>query len=378
MADRLVEYFATVARGLEPMAAAELEKLGAERVQPEFCGVEFWGDRSLLYRVNLWSRLSFRILQVLRKFPCADADDLYRGVQAVDWGQYLPPDRTFAVTATGKTRLLNHTHFNALQVKNAIVDWQRHTFGERSNIDTEDPDLRLNLHLHRDRATLSLDSSGESLHRRGYRPAMGKAPLKETLAAALLDWSVWTPDLAFFDPLCGSGTLPLEAALLALNIAPGSFRDRFGFESWPDFDLALWEQLLADEEAGELNHLQAPINGSDRDPSIIEQAIANAQYSGLDSHVEFECCELDWVDPPTDRGVIICNPPYGERLGTRHQLGEFYSNLGTLLKERFKGWTAYVLSGNKQLTLALGLKSSRRTPIFNGTIACQFLEYELY
>ena len=374
----MVEYFATVARGLEPLAAQELERLGATQVQPDFCGVEFWGDRALLYRVNLWSRLAFRVLQVLHKFPCVDAEDLYQGVQRVDWGQYLPPDRTFAVTATGKTRSLNHTHFNALQVKNAIVDWQRDRFGDRSDIDTENPDLHLNLHLHRDRATLSLDSSGDSLHRRGYRPAMGKAPLKETLAAALLDWSCWTPDLAFFDPLCGSGTLPLEAALMALKIAPGSFRDRFGFESWPDFDPDLWDQLLALEEAEEENSLKAPIAGSDRDPVIIEQAIANAQYSGLDCHVEFDCCELDWIEPIADRGVLICNPPYGERLGDRQQLGEFYQNLGIILKERFKGWTAYVLSGNKQLTLALGLKSSRRIPIFNGTIPCQLLEYELY
>ena len=372
------EYFATVARGLESLAATELNRLGAERVKPDFCGVEFWGDRSLLYRTNLWARLPFRILQVLSRFPSPDADRLYRGIQAVDWTTYLPPDRTFAVTATGKTKALNHSHYTALQVKNAIVDWQRQNFGQRSSIDTRDPDLRVNIHLHRDVCTLSLDSSGNSLHRRGYRPAMGKAPLKETLAAATIELSGWTPDLAFLDPLCGSGTLPLEAALIGLNIAPGSFRDRFGFETWPDFDGKLWGQLLNQAAEGERQELAAPIVGSDRDPEIIEQAIANARFSGLERHIDFACRDLAEVQAPSDRGIVICNPPYGERVGDRRKLGSLYKLLGDVLKQRFKGWKAYVLSGNKELALTIGLKSSKRVPLSNGNIACQLLEYELY
>ncbi|MGK7905609.1 MAG: class I SAM-dependent RNA methyltransferase [Synechococcus sp.] len=372
------EYFATVARGLEPLAAQELEHLGAERIQPNFCGVEFWGDRELLYRTNLWARLPFRILQVLSKFPCPDANHLYKGIHAVDWRDYLPSDRTFAVNATGKTKALNHSHYTALQVKNAIVDWQRKQFGERSSIDTRTPDLRVNIHLHRDVCTLSLDSSGNSLHRRGYRPAMGKAPLKETLAAALIDLSGWTPDLPFLDPLCGSGTLPLEAAMVALQIAPGSFRDRFGFETWPDFDGKTWVRLLNKAADGERKELAAPIAGSDRDPEILEQAYANARYSGLDNHIDFACRDLSDVEAPSDRGIIVCNPPYGERIGDRRQLGPFYKLLGDVLKQRFKGWKAYVLSGNKELALSIGLKSSKRVPIYNGTIACQLLEYELY
>ncbi|MEL7083529.1 MAG: THUMP domain-containing protein [Cyanobacteria bacterium J06597_1] len=372
------EYFATVPRGLEPLAAKELDRLGAQRLREEFCGVEFWGDRELLYRINLWARLPFRILQVLSKFPSPDADRLYKGIQAVDWHDHLPPDRTFAVNATGKTKALNHSHYTALQVKNAIVDWQRQQFGERSSIDTRDPDLRVNVHLHRDICTLSLDSSGNSLHRRGYRPAMGKAPLKETLAAALIEMAGWMPDLPFLDPLCGSGTLPLEAALIGLNIAPGSFRDRFGFESWPDFDGKLWGRLLNQAADEERQQLPASIFGSDRDPEILDQAIANAKFSGLNTHIEFACWELADVEPPSDRGVIICNPPYGERIGERRELGAFYKLLGDVLKQRFKGWKAYVLSGNKDLAKYIGLKSSKRMPIANGSIACQLLEYELY
>ncbi|MGF1478620.1 MAG: class I SAM-dependent RNA methyltransferase [Cyanophyceae cyanobacterium] len=371
------EYFATVARGLESLAAQELERLGAERVMPAFCGVEFWGTRELLYRTNLWSRLSFRILQVLSKFPCSKADSLYKGVQAVDWRDSLPPDRSFAVRATGKTKALNHSHFTALQVKNAIVDWQRQHWGERSDVDTQNPDLWINVHLHREVCTLSLDSSGNSLHRRGYRPAVGKAPLKETLAAALIELSEWQPEVAFLDPLCGSGTLPLEAALVGLNVPPGSFRERFGFETWTDFDRQLWERLLSEAATGR-QPLAAPIAGSDRDPEIVAQALTNARSSGLDQHIDFACRELADVEPISDRGVIICNPPYGERVGDRQRLGQFYKLLGDVFKQRFKGWKAYVLSGNKELALSIGLKSSRRVPILNGAIACQFLEYELY
>ncbi len=372
------EYFATVARGLESLAAAELERLGSKKVIPGFCGVQFWGDRTLLYRANLWARLPFRILQVLHKFPCANANDLYQGVQTIEWSHYLSPEQTFAVMATGKTRSLNHSHFTALQVKNAIVDWQKNLCGDRSSVDTQSPDLRINVHLYQDHCTLSLDSSGESLHRRGYRPAMGQAPLKETLAAALIQLSDWTPNQVFLDPLCGSGTLPLEAALIALNIAPGSFRECFGFESWPDFDQANWSALLAESADGEYSELQTPILGSDRDSTLIQQAKANAHNCGLSFQVEFACRELSEIEPPADSGVVMCNPPYGERIGDRQSLGTFYKLLGDVLKQRFKGWKAYVLSGNKELSKSIGLKSAKRVPVWNGTIACQWLEYELY
>ena len=372
------DYFATVARGLEPLAAQELTQLGATAVETDFCGVRFQGDRTLMYRTNLWARLPFRILKVLDRFPCPDSDRLYSGIRQQDWSQYLTPDRTFAVDATGRSRTLNHSHYTALQVKNAIVDSQRHQFGERSSIDTADPDLRVNVHIHRDRCTLSLDSSGTSLHRRGYRPAMGKAPLKETLAAALIDLSNWTPDSPFLDPMCGSGTLPIEAAIVALDIAPGTFRDRFGFHHWPDFDPALWETLLDEAQAREQLHLPAPILGSDSDEAILKQAWANTNFSGLNHHIQLACRDLADIEPPGDSGTIVCNPPYGERVGDRCALGDLYRLLGDVLKQRFKGWTAYILSGNKDLAKTIGLKSSQRTPISNGSIACQLLKYELY
>jgi putative N6-adenine-specific DNA methylase len=372
------QYFATVARGLEPIAAQELERLGALEVRPDFTGVHFVGDSALLYRVNLWARTIFRVLVTLREFPCPDADSLYEEVQNIPWEQYLQPHNTLAVNATGGNDKLNHTHFTGLQVKNAIVDQQRHQFGQRSSVDTQNPDVLINAHIHQDRCILSLDSSGTSLHRRGYRPAVGVAPLKETLAAALLDMAEWEPSLPFLDPLCGSGTLPLEASLKALNIAPGLFRMQFAFERWPDFDEALWEQLLKEAENSELSELKAAIVGSDRDCDILNQARINAQQCGLADKVKFTQTELSQVEAPADSGVIICNPPYGERIGDAKELGDLYKLLGDVFKQRFKGWTAFVLTGNKELAKRVGLKASRRIPVYNGALACTLLKYELY
>lgn len=372
------QYFATVARGLEEIAAQELQTLGAADAQPGFCGVAFTGDRELLYRVNLWARLPFRILVQVADFPCYDADDLYAGVQTIDWEPYLTPELTLAVAATGKTQQLNHTHFTALQVKNAIVDQQRDRFHQRSSVDTQQPDVQINVHLHRDRATVSLDSSGDSLHRRGYRPAVGKAPLKESLAAALIYLSGWQPDQAFCDPLCGSGTLPLEAALMGLNRAPGLFRDRFGFESWPDFDAELWQRLCQQAQDEQKETLMAPIVGCDRDAKIIIQARSNAKNCDVSSQIAFRAQELSTVEAPDDSGILICNPPYGERLGRDEDLGAFYKLLGDVLKQRFKGWTAFVLSGNKSLAKSIGLKSSHRLPVLNGNLPCQLMKYEMY
>lgn len=372
------QYFATVARGLEDIAAQELESLGAISPETGFCGVTFSGDLELLYRVNLWARLPFRILVQLAEFRCRDADDLYTGIQRIDWEPYLPPELTMAVVATGKNRQLNHTHFTALQVKNAIVDQQRDRFGKRSSVDTQQPDVQVNVHINRDRATLSLDSSGSSLHRRGYRPAVGKAPLKESLAAALIYLSGWQSDQAFCDPLCGSGTLPLEAALIGLKRAPGLFRDRFGFENWPDFDAQLWHQLQAQARQEQRETLAAPIVGCDRDRQVIIQARTNAKNCQLGQQVALQIQDLSAVEAPADSGVVVCNPPYGERLGKDEDLGALYKLLGDVLKQRFKGWTAYVLSGNKALSQSIGLKSSQRIPVWNGNLPCQLMKYELY
>jgi putative N6-adenine-specific DNA methylase len=374
----MTEYFATVARGLEQLAAQELSQIGAKDIAPGFCGVSFQGDRELLYRVNLWARLPFRILVKLGDLPSLDGDEMYDSLQSIDWGKYLTPELTMAVTVTGKNAQLNHSHFTAIQAKRAITSQQTKQFGSRSNVDTTDPDVRINVHIDRDTCSISLDSSGSSLHRRGYRSAVGDAPLKESLAAALVKMSGWTPDLAFVDPLCGSGTLPLEAVMQALNIAPGIFRDRFGFERWLDFDRELFDRLLKAAESSEQKDLQLTIVGSDRHYDIIKQAQANALQSGVGNYIQFAQSELADVEAPADRGILLCNPPYGERLGRNEDLGAFYKLLGDILKNRFKGWTAYVLSGNKELAKSIGLRSAERTTVYNGTLPCQLMKYEMY
>ncbi|MGB7058487.1 MAG: THUMP domain-containing protein [Geitlerinemataceae cyanobacterium] len=371
-------YFATVARGLEAIAAKELENLGATQVTPDFTGVHFEGDRTLLYRVNLWARTIFRVLVPIREFQCSDADALYRGVQDIDWSEYLSPEQTLAIRFTGGNKKLNHSHYSALQVKNAIVDQQRRQFGKRSSVDTENPDLQINAHIYENHCTLSLDSSGNSLHRRGYRPAMGLAPLKETLAAALLELAEYDPNLPFIDPMCGSGTLPLEASLKALNIAPGLFREQFAFMNWQDFDRLLWRQLFQEALDLQLPELPALIWGSDRDGMAIENARTHAQNCGVSEFVKLTRMELSQVEAPGDRGLLICNPPYGERLGNSEELGELYKQLGDIFKQRFKGWTAFILTGNKELAKRVGLRASRRIPVENGAISCTFLKYELY
>jgi len=374
----VTDYFATVARGLESLAAAELAALGAKAITPEFCGVVFTGDQPLLYRVNLWSRLVFRVLVKLADGSCTDAERLYHSIQRIDWRPYLPPDKTLAVDVTGKNPRLNHSHFTALQVKNAIVDQQRQYWGERSPIDTRWPDVRVNIHIRADRCTISLDSSGSSLHRRGYRAAVGAAPLKETLAAALVQLSGWAGEVPLIDPLCGSGTLPLEASLGALNIAPGLFREQFGFQTWPDFDAKLWQALCREAEATRQKQLNALVWGCDRDLEVIHQAQSNAQCCGLAEQIQFFQQELADLAAPADSGYILCNPPYGERLGQNEDLGTLYKLLGDVLKQQFRGWTAFVLSGNKELAKTIGLKSAQRIPVYNGSLPCQWMKYELY
>jgi putative N6-adenine-specific DNA methylase len=374
----MTQYFATVARGLEPLAAKELEQFGATNIQPEFTGVRFTGDRQLLYRVNLWSRIIFRVLVPIAQFPCHNAKQLYGNIQEINWSDYLTPNQTFAVHCTGSNRQLNHTHYTALQIKNAIIDQQRRQFKQRSSIDPKNPDLQLNFHIHNTQGILSLDSSGSSLHRRGYRAAVGQAPLKETLAAALLELAEWEPNLPFLDPMCGSGTLPLEASLKALNVAPGLFRESFGFMNWNDFDPELWQQLETEAESLQKSELPALIMGCDRDSEMIFQADCNAQQCGVADQITLIQKSLEQLEAPSDRGIIICNPPYGERLGNAAELGALYKQLGDIFKQRFKGWIAFILCGNKALSKQVGLRTSRRISVYNGSLPCTLLKYELY
>jgi putative N6-adenine-specific DNA methylase len=377
---------AVVPPGLEEPAAAELTALGCEAAQRLNRAVRFRTDQAGFYRLQLRARLPFRLLRQLASFPCRSQDDLYRGVQrAADWCHWLPPERSFKVEASGSAPGLSHSHYTALAVKNALVDWQRNHFGQRSSIELEQPDLTLHLHLGGGLASVSLDGSGASLHRRGYRPAMGLAPLKENLAAGLIALTGWDGSLPLADPLCGSGTLLIEAVRMALGRAPGlgaasGPARQFALERWPDFDAGVWQQELAAARAQARNTLAdgrplAPVVGLEREPAVLEQARSNAEAAGVAPWIDLQQGDCRDFVPPAGPGVLVCNPPYGARIGERDELEALYADLGQMLKERCSGWSLWLLSGNPELTGALRMKASRRIPISNGGIDCRWLHY---
>ena len=373
---------AVVPPGLEEAAAAELTALGCQAAARLRRAVRFQTDLAGFYRLHLQARLPFRLLLELAQFPCRCKDELYDGVQrAVDWSRWLPPGATFRVDATGSAPGLNHSHYSALQVKNALVDLQRQQWGARSSVDLDDPDLSIHLHLGGGEAALSLDGSGGSMHRRGYRAAMGLAPLKENLAAGLIALTGWDGSVPLADPLCGSGTLLIEAACMALGRAPGLGR-RFALERWPKFDSQLWQQerqaasSLARETLPSGEAL-APIVGREQDPGVLDQAHSNAEAAGIASALELSLGDCRDFVPPPGPGILVCNPPYGERIGERDALEPLYADLGRMVKERCGGWSLWLLSGNPELTGALKMKASRRIPISNGGIDCRWLHYEV-
>jgi putative N6-adenine-specific DNA methylase len=370
---------AVVPPGLEEAAAAELTALGCHAGPPLRRAVRFQTNLAGYYRLHLQARLPFRLLRELASFPCHSREELYAGVQrAADWGRWLPPGTSFRVDATGSAPGLNHSHYSALQVKNALVDLQRQRWGARSSVDLDDPDLALHLHLGGGEASLSLDGSGESLHKRGYRPAMGLAPLKENLAAGLIALTGWDGRVPLADPLCGSGTLLIEAACLALGKAPGLGR-AFALERWPDFDRQLWQQERDAAAALALppESPLAPIVGMEQDAGVLEQARHNAEAAGVAGALDLRQGDCRDFMPPPGLGVLVCNPPYGERLGHAEALEPLYADLGRMVKERCSGWSLWLLSGNPELTGALKMKASRRIPISNGGIDCRWLHYEI-
>jgi len=379
---------AVVPPGLEESAAAELAALRA--VEPRLLrrAVSFRCDPATLYRLHLQARLPFRILRELARFPCHNRDDLYDGIQgAVDWEQWLPPERSFRVDASGSAPGLNHSHYSALQVKNALIDWQRRRWGARSSVDLDNPDLSLHLHLGGGLASLSVDGSGSSLHRRGYRPAMGLAPLKENLAAGLIRLTGWDGSVPLADPLCGSGTLLIEAVAMALgrpaglDAATGEARD-LALRHWRDFDSALWQQEVEAARAACRTTLAdgrplAPVLGCDADPQVLEQARSNAEAAGVMPWLALSGGDCRDFEPPVGPPILVCNPPYGERIGAGDDLEQLYADLGTMVKQRCSGWTLWLLSGNPELTGALRMKASRKVPVSNGGLDCRWLRYEI-
>jgi 23S rRNA (guanine2445-N2)-methyltransferase / 23S rRNA (guanine2069-N7)-methyltransferase len=380
------DFFATCPKGLEYLLRDELVALGAEHVHEALAGVRFTGTLQTAYRACLWSRLASRVLLPLAEFEAADDEALYAGVQAIDWSQHLAPHGTLAVDAHTAQSKLTHSQFIAQRVKDAVVDQFRQREGARPGVDTDEPDVRLNLRLKRDRATLSLDLAGTPLHRRGWREAQGEAPLKENLAAAMLLRGRWLETYAaggaLLDPMCGSGTLLVEGALMAADVAPGLRREYFGFLGWRQHDIALWRGLL--EEARQraetgLRDLRAAFFGADADPRMVQTAKRNAQEAGVAGFLTLEKRDVAHAAPPPGftTGLVITNPPYGERLGERAQMPQLYHALGEVLRSRFSGWRGAVLAGDADLGRALGLHADKRYALYNGALETVLLTFDL-
>ncbi len=390
-------WFASCPKGLEELLADELRELGAETVRQTVAGVYATGPLSFAYRACLWSRLANRILYPQARFEVNSADDLYQGAKAIAWHQHLTPRNSFAIDFIGTNRAIRHSQFGAQRVKDAIVDTLQARYGDRPDVDLRRPDLRINVHLAKNRANISIDMSGDSLHKRGYRQAMVPAPLKENLAAALLIRAGWPQMLAnagevsaiaLLDPLCGSGTLLIEGAMMAADIAPGLQRRKFGFHGWLQHDIDLWQDIRADAlaraeaglERGRRGELPE-IRGYDKDTRAVKATEENIAAADLEGIVRVVAKPLEAFKKPThrslDNGLLITNPPYGERWGDAEALRPLYQTLGELAKQECPGWTLAVFTGNPDLAQELRLRARKKYQLYNGTIASQLLLFDL-
>jgi len=379
----LLPLFASAPRGIEPLLADELRALGAASVKETRAGVTFEGDLALAYRVCLWSRVANRVLLPLAQFPAPTPEALYDGVRGIDWATHLDQNGTLAVEFNAYRSAITHTHYGALKVKDAVVDQFRERTGVRPSVATDEPDVRINVYVHADVASLSIDLSGESLHRRGYRVDTVTAPLKENLAAAILLRAGW-PAIAkaggaLVDLMCGSGTLPIEAALIASDSAPGLDRRYYGFLRWHGHDAAIWEALLVEARARRAAGIKnmPPIRGYDSDPAAVRVALVNVERAGFTGQVHIERRYL--ADCRREHaghgGLAVVNPPYGERLGEESELPGLYRVLGEVLKRCYEGWRAAVFTGNPELGKVMGLRAHKMHVLYNGAIECKLLHF---
>ncbi len=369
------EIIAKTFMGLEPVLAKELTQLGANDVQIGRRMVSFKGNKELLYRANFQLHTAIRILKPIKHFKALSADDVYEGVKDIEWSEYIGIDKTFAVDSVVFSEEFRHSKFVAYKVKDAIVDQFREKTGQRPNISISNPDIRLHIHIADDQCTLCLDSSGDSLHRRGYRQESVEAPLNEVLAAGMILMTGWHGETDFIDPMCGSGTLLIEAALIARNMAPGLFRKEFAFEKWPDFDRDLFDEIYNDDsQEREFNH---HIYGYDVDIKAVNTARLNVKAAGLSSDITVEEQDFKNFTQPKNKSIMVTNPPYGERISTPDLLGT-YKMIGERLKHQFTGNEAWILSYREECFAQIGLKPSIKIPLFNGSLECEFRKYQMF
>ena len=378
--EQTFEIIAKTFMGLEPVLAKELTQLGANDVQIGRRMVSFKGDKELLYRANFQLRTAIKILKPICHFKAQSADDVYEAIHKIDWTTYLDNDKTFAVDSVVFSEEFRHSKFVAYKVKDAIVDQFRETVGKRPNISVTNPDMRLHIHIAdvapgQSECTLCLDSSGESLHRRGYRQESVEAPLNEVLAAGMILMTGWHGETDFIDPMCGSGTLLIEAALIARNMAPGLFRKEFAFEKWPDFDADLFDKIYNDDS--QERDFQHHIYGYDVDIKAVNTARLNVKAAGLTSTITVAEADFKDFTQPREKSIMVTNPPYGERISTPNLLAT-YKMIGERLKHQFTGNDAWILSYREECFEQIGLKPSIKIPLYNGSLECEFRKYQMF
>jgi putative N6-adenine-specific DNA methylase len=369
-------YFAPCPRGLEPVLAEEMLALGATRATAVDGGVAFEGDWALLYRANLGSRIASRILWHAGEAPYRTEEDIYRAAAALPWPQWFSVDRTLRVYASATRSPVKSLDFVTLRVKDAVCDSFRAASGARPDIDTRNPEVRVHAFLDATRATFYLDTSGEPLFKRGYRDDSTPAPLRENLAAGILRIAGWTPGTPLLDPMCGGGTFLCEAAMMTLAIPPGIDRE-FAFDRLAFHDAQLWREVRDEAAAARKPATALPLFGSDKDGRALKAAQAALRRAGLEGVATLRQADILDIEAPAPSGLLVANPPYGVRLGEQQALAEFYPRLGDTLKRRFAGWTCCLLSADQRLPKLIGLKPSRRTPLFNGALECRLYRFEM-
>jgi putative N6-adenine-specific DNA methylase len=365
--------------GLEDILSAELQRLGARNVETHNRAISFSGDKGFMYKANICLRTALRILVPIKTFNVTDEKSLYDAIQSINWEDYMDVTDTLAIDTVLSSDLFTHSQYLSQKAKDAIVDQFRAKHGERPSVDLDRPTLRIHLHVYQNTLTVAFDSSGESLHKRGYRDKTNLAPLNEVLAAGMILLSGWDKRSTFIDPMCGSGTILIEAAMIANNIPPGYYRDEYSFEGWKKF-MAFDEELyntIFDSAIDKITNHEQQIIGGELSPNVAKKAKENIKHAKVDDIVSIKVCDIKDFEVPAGRGVVILNPPYGERM-VKDNIEELYKNIGDTFKSKFSGYDCWMISSNMEAFKHVGLRPSRKIALFNGQLECRFMKYEMY
>jgi putative N6-adenine-specific DNA methylase len=363
--------------GLEDVLSDELLKLGAKDIEKHNRAVSFSGDKGFMYKANLCLRTALRVLKPIQTFTVIDEESLYQGIKKIDWSNYLDVKDTLAVDCVLSSDLFTHSQYLSQKTKDAIVDQFREKFGERPSVDLDFPTLRVNIHISGDSCSVSLDSSGDSLHKRGYRDKTNLAPINEVLAAGLVLLSGWDKTSTFIDPMCGSGTILIEAAMIASNIPPGYFKDEFGFQKWKDYEPELWD-LIYKSTMKKLVDNPVQLIGLEISRNVAKKAKENVKLAQMEDMITIHNTSFMDFEPPAGPGVLVMNPPYGERMDKDEDINGLYKSMGDTMKHKYKGYSGWIISSNMEALKSVGLRPSRKIHIYNGQLECRFMRFDMY